>query len=482
MRSLWSFVSAVNFVVICLVIVSVSGCATPAAKAVKRGDELLTTKNYYGASEEYLTALRLESDNKDAKLKLCQTANQAYNQKLETAVNFERSSDFESALSQYTDLAEFINKSNLFSCLSVKTIDAKQKIAEMRSGASEKYYKDAEKYFSSSDYSNAINSYQEALKHNDPYKDCKNKMAESNYRLAQAQVKSNNNREAADYFTKANNIVEGYKDATTLATKYKGIADEKDAQSHYDKGVTLAKSENYRDASEQFEKATSFVATFKDSQSLAIKYKAKADEKDAVSHFEQGMSLVKTGSFREAAEQFEKSNSFVSNFKDSQSLSSKYKSLADGKDAQSHYESGQAYLAKNNFAEAEKEFLAADGFIKGYKDAVALAEKARNAMPNDNQVASAVQRALQKEIPVSWVGNLGGGRNAQLSAVNVQKIGIYNDRERYWPMRIRVAGKCLLNDPFNQGKVVSFDKIADFVLVRDDYGDWQASMRGGMFQ
>lgn len=179
MNGSWSFVSAVNFIAICLIMVSVSGCATPAGKAVKRGDELLNAKNYYGASEEYLTALRLESDNKDAKLKLCQTANQAYNQKLEIAANFERSSDFESALPHFKDLAGFIDKSNSYSCLSVATIDAKQKITEMKSGASEKYYKKAEEFYNNVDYSNAINSYQEALKHNDSYKDCKNKIAEA---------------------------------------------------------------------------------------------------------------------------------------------------------------------------------------------------------------------------------------------------------------------------------------------------------------
>lgn len=188
-------------------------------------------------------------------------------------------------------------------------------------------------------------------------------------------MSNNNYREAHEYFNKANNVIEGYKDASQLSVKYKNIADEKDALSHYENGTVSAKAEKYRDASEQFEKATSFVANFKDSQALAIKYKEMADNKDAQSHYERGMEFVKSKHYREAAEQFEKSSTFVSNYKESQSLSSKYKLLADENDAKLHYEKGQSFFNAKNYADAEKEFLASESFIKGYKDAIALAKK-----------------------------------------------------------------------------------------------------------
>jgi len=75
-----------------------------------------------------------------------------------------------------------------------------------------------------------------------------------------------------------------------------------------------------------------------------------------------------------------------------------------------------------------------------------------------------------------------GGRNAKISSVEIVKKGLYNKEQNYWPYKIQVIGVCELNDPFNQGKRVAFDKIGDFILFKDDYGDWKSSLRGGMFQ
>ena len=131
------------------------GCSA-AYQAVKRGDELLQMKNYYGASQEYLSALRLEHDNKDAKMKLCQISRQAYEQKLSIAENAEKTSDFESAMRQYSDLANFLDRVSSYNCLNFAAINARAKITEMKSSSSEKYYKEAESLFANEDYSNAI--------------------------------------------------------------------------------------------------------------------------------------------------------------------------------------------------------------------------------------------------------------------------------------------------------------------------------------
>ena len=183
-------------VVLCLLILMAYGCS-PASKAIKRGDELFTSKNYFGAAQEYITALNLESDNTDAKMKLCQISKQAYEQKFDMAVSYEKSSDFESALPQYQNLSFLIDKLNSYNCLNFPSVNAKQKIDEMKSGASEKYYTEAERFFSNDDYSNAISNYQSALRHNSSYKDSKDKVAESYYRIATKAEKQKKYREAA---------------------------------------------------------------------------------------------------------------------------------------------------------------------------------------------------------------------------------------------------------------------------------------------
>lgn len=104
-----------------------SGCATPASEAIKRGDDMLNIKNYYDGSREYLAALNFEPKNNEAKAKLCQIAKQGYEQKLEMAVSYEKAANFEAALSQFQDLSTFIDQVTSNNCLSFAAVNAKQK-------------------------------------------------------------------------------------------------------------------------------------------------------------------------------------------------------------------------------------------------------------------------------------------------------------------------------------------------------------------
>lgn len=251
------------------------GCASPASQAVKRGDELLTSKNYYGASQEYLTALNLEAAHKEAKMKLCQTAKQGYDQKLEMADTYEKSADFESAMPQYAALATFIDKTNSYNCLSFAPINAKQKIAEMKSGASEKYYNEAEKSFANSDYVNSIKNYQEALKHNNPYKDCKEKIAESYYRTATKAENQKSFRDAANSYSKANESISGYKDASGKATSL-----------FYALGLSFLQQQLCRNSYEDLSRASKLNSDFKDLSSKITEAEACAISKIAFTRFD----------------------------------------------------------------------------------------------------------------------------------------------------------------------------------------------------
>ncbi len=103
--------------------------------------------------------------------------------------------------------------------------------------------------------------------------------------------------------------------------------------------------------------------------------------------------------------------------------------------------------------------------------------------PSDDQVEKAVREAVKREgIPVSWVGNLLGCRGAAVSTVSVVQVGSYHDQFRYWPMKIRVAGRCRLKDPLKFGEQRSFDNVAEFLVMVDDYGDWTARLKEGTFQ
>lgn len=230
-----------------------SGCATPATEAIRRGDNMLTTRNYYGASQEYLTALDFESNNSDAKTKLCQSARQSYDQKLEMATTYEKTADFESALPQYQDLAQFIDRITPHNCLNFAPVNAKQKIAEMKSGASAQFYNDGEKLFLKSDYIHAIKNYQDALRHNNPYKDCKEKIAESHYQIGAKAESQKNFRNAADSYVSANETVSGYKDAS-----------EKAVSIYYSLGISFLKQKMCRNAYDDLSKAGKLNDNFKE--------------------------------------------------------------------------------------------------------------------------------------------------------------------------------------------------------------------------
>lgn len=185
---------------------------------------------------------------------------------------------------------------------------------------------------------------------------------------------------------------------------------------------------------------------------------------------------------RKATVFFAKATSYVPDYKDAALLRDKYKRIADDADAETYYQDGLRLLKDSKFQDAATAFDKAQEFVPGYKDSAKLAEEAKNAMPNEEQLYKAISRALGSEIPVSWVGNLMGGRLLRLDDLQVARLGIYNQDKKYWPMKIRCTGVAALNDMFNKGKTVRFDKVGEFIVYRDDYGDWQASMRGGMFQ
>lgn len=267
--------SILRSLILCILFATVYGCTSPASQAVKRGDELLTAKNYYGASQEYLSALNLEADHKEAKMKLCLNAKQAYDQKLDMAAAYERSFDFESAMPHYRDLSTFIDKTNSYNCLNFAPINAKQKIAEMKSGASEKYYREAEKLFANSDYGNAITNYQDALKHNNPYKDCKDKIAESYYRMATKAESQKSFRDAANSYVNAIETISAYKDAPDKATSL-----------YYALGLSFIEKKLCRNAYDDLSRASKINSAFKELPSKIADAEACAISKIAFMRFD----------------------------------------------------------------------------------------------------------------------------------------------------------------------------------------------------
>ncbi len=261
-------------VLVLLFAVLTFGCSA-SYQAVKRGDELVEMKNHYAAANEYLKALQLDRGYEKAKMKLCQISRVAYEQKLSPAENFERSADFVSALREYKDLSSFLDAINSYNCLNFTAINAKQKITEMQSSASEKYYREAEGLFAIENYSDAIQKYKTALNYNNPYKDSTEKIAESYYQIALKSETQKRFRHAAENYVNATNTIKGYKDASRKATYL-----------FYSLGDYFLQKELCRNAWNDFNEASKINPGFKDLTDKISKADACAISKIAFVRFD----------------------------------------------------------------------------------------------------------------------------------------------------------------------------------------------------
>jgi len=98
--------------------------------------------------------------------------------------------------------------------------------------------------------------------------------------------------------------------------------------------------------------------------------------------------------------------------------------------------------------------------------------------PTDENVKNAISLCIKQRVPVTWAGNLMGGRNGNASSVTIIQWGNFNDQYKYWPIKARVVGTCIV-DNFTTSETKSFDKTGDFKVKMDDYGNWTADLDAG---
>lgn len=97
--------------------------------------------------------------------------------------------------------------------------------------------------------------------------------------------------------------------------------------------------------------------------------------------------------------------------------------------------------------------------------------------PNEEVIKSAIIERLKRKLPTSWSGSLMGSRNTRVEYIEVVQIGTYNNRGRYWSVRSRVKGTCEAN-LLSRYELKAFDRVGEFRVFQNDYGDWVADMKG----
>ena len=189
-------------------IVVLSGCA--ASQSLKLADEAESQGDYYRAAQSYLTVLKGSFKKADALSKLSMIAEPAYLQKLEMAENLTAQDRFEPAINEYRQIGAFLAQLRQHNLVNFSTIDVDGAITDASRSAAESYYVEAENHFANQNYDRAITSYEKVRTLANSYKDTRQKLASSHYRLGVGAEKTGRLRAAIDEYLEADNVVSGY--------------------------------------------------------------------------------------------------------------------------------------------------------------------------------------------------------------------------------------------------------------------------------
>jgi len=244
------------------------------SKCAKEGLKLAELGDHWGATIKYFESLRIKPGYEAAIDGLRASSKPAYEQKLKIATSYEDQSNYESALDEYKILESYCDDLKDLNLLTFAVIDFKQKISDMKSGASEKYYVKAEKYFSEKLYLEAISSYNEALQFNSTYKDCRNKITKCHYLHGISLYSLNKFKDAVQSWRNCWSYESGYEDTIEKASKVV-----------YALGRFYEKQENYRAAYQQYEQLLSFNSNYKDTSERKNAVENKATTKIAFMPF-----------------------------------------------------------------------------------------------------------------------------------------------------------------------------------------------------
>ena len=135
----------------------------------------------------------------------------------------------------------------------------------------------------------------------------------------------------------------------------------------------------------------------------------------------------------------------------------------------------QTKTIEERLSDLEKRVQALEAKLGTSAQTTQPSPKQQTNQPSNDIISNSIKAYLKKEVPATWSGSLMGGKNASVDLLEVQQIGNYNDQGRYWPVKCHVKGSCDA-DFLLKTERRSFDKIGDFKIKQDDYGNWYAEI------
>lgn len=304
--------------------------------------------------------------------------------------------------------------------------------------------------------------------------------AREHYRQGELLAAQHDYRVAALQFERAGQYVLGYKQADKLAYRYNHLAAEADAAMHYRLGEEASGKHAYRQAFEQFSDAVKFIPDYRDARAKAEQYKRLADQQDAEQFYAQGEDLAAQQRYRAAAGAFARSEEFLPGFRDAARLHRHYSRMANEVDAADRYRQGMRMLDDDDFAGAARAFREADRLIPGFRDALAQAHWAEQAMPPDDfEVIRLVRREIAEHgIPPRWFGpriDADDLVSTKSGVIRVAHRGEFRRRAQAWHYTIYIefSGVIRIHDT---PQPVAGSVHQGFTLFRERDGDWEARL------
>jgi len=306
--------------------------------------------------------------------------------------------------------------------------------------------------------------------------------AQKHYTQALNLAQAGKYRQAVAEFNLIEQYIRNYKDTLNLSIHYEQLADQDDAMMYYQAGTQAAKRGAYRDAAQAFTHALSYVSNFRDAYELSVRYRHLADKQDAEKHYQLGLSAAQRGQYRDAAKQLQRADSFIAGYKDTRNLYHHYTQLANEQDASLHYSLALNKVNQGRFAEAAREFRAANHFIPGFRDAISQAQWAEYFIPPSYyQVKKLIIHEINEYgVQPQWFSGYQYKRfmSTQLNALTQINRGRFNSQRRGWNYQVSMQiSAVILDDDSDESYAISTQAYESFFLYRNRSGAWEAEFR-----
>jgi len=306
----------------------------------------------------------------------------------------------------------------------------------------------------------------------------RDKAAAAHYARGKQLFASGSYRQAKAEFSRSLSFISPYHDADALARESGHRADLADAKQYYGQAAVAVQQHRYRAAAVAFAKAYGLIPDYRDAGLLAAKYKHIADQADALASYENGDALAQSHQYRAAVRAFNQAQLFVPGFRDASERAAYYTGLANREEARRYYNRGMDLMDAQAYGRAAQAFEQADRIVPGFRDAEAMADRARAIVPpGAYQLQGLVQASVNKGIPLSWLDDVhqGYAEDVVVTGVRVERRGYFNERHEFWPYKLRVSGRYTLETAAGKEQARSFNTSVDYRIFRDDFGDWKAT-------